>query len=322
MPPFLRTALPGDRRRAAGRGARPPPRTARSSSSSRPGDGDGRRRCPSGARLGNTIHALGARVVRTSGDPAAAAAALNRRADVEYAEVDRPMQPLRDAERPALPRALRPEQHRPDRRRRRRRHRRPRGLGRRRARRVPVDRRRQGRDRRHRDHPDPRGPRRQDRRLRPVASPGRDHRRRVPRRQRPRHARRGHDHREREQRHAASPAWRSTRRCRSARRSSGPLGQGTTADVASCITWATDRGAKVISMSLGGGPSTTLQNAVRYAAGARRPDRRRGRQRRQRDAELPGGLRRGRLRRGDRRPRRPRDRSPTPTATSRSRRPA
>jgi len=47
---------------------------------------------------------------------------------------------------------------------------------------------------------------------------------------------------------------------------SGPLGQGTTADVASCITWETDRGAKVISMSLGGGPSTTLQNAVRYAA--------------------------------------------------------
>jgi thermitase len=47
---------------------------------------------------------------------------------------------------------------------------------------------------------------------------------------------------------------------------SGPLGQGTTADVASCITWETDRGAKVISMSLGGGPSTTLQSAVRYAA--------------------------------------------------------
>ena len=47
---------------------------------------------------------------------------------------------------------------------------------------------------------------------------------------------------------------------------SGPLGQGTTSDVASCITWVTDRGAKVISMSLGGGPSTTLQNAVRHAA--------------------------------------------------------
>jgi thermitase len=47
---------------------------------------------------------------------------------------------------------------------------------------------------------------------------------------------------------------------------SGPLGQGTTSEVASCITWVTDRGAKVISMSLGGGAATTLQNAVRYAA--------------------------------------------------------
>jgi thermitase len=47
---------------------------------------------------------------------------------------------------------------------------------------------------------------------------------------------------------------------------SGPLGQGTTADVASCITWVADRGVKVLSMSLGGGDSTTLQNAVSYAA--------------------------------------------------------
>jgi thermitase len=47
---------------------------------------------------------------------------------------------------------------------------------------------------------------------------------------------------------------------------SGPLGQGTTSDVASCITWEADRGVKVISMSLGGGAATTLQNAVRYAA--------------------------------------------------------
>jgi thermitase len=47
---------------------------------------------------------------------------------------------------------------------------------------------------------------------------------------------------------------------------SGPLGQGTTADVASCITWLTDRGVRVISLSLGGGAATTLQNAVRYAA--------------------------------------------------------
>ncbi|MGH2953003.1 MAG: S8 family serine peptidase [Solirubrobacterales bacterium] len=46
---------------------------------------------------------------------------------------------------------------------------------------------------------------------------------------------------------------------------SGPLGVGTTADVANCIRWVHDRGARVISMSLGGGPSTTLQNAVNYA---------------------------------------------------------
>ena len=42
-------------------------------------------------------------------------------------------------------------------------------------------------------------------------------------------------------------------------------GSGTTSDVASCITWEADRGAKVISLSLGGGAATTLQNAVRYA---------------------------------------------------------
>jgi thermitase len=45
----------------------------------------------------------------------------------------------------------------------------------------------------------------------------------------------------------------------------GPLGQGSTADVANCITWTHDKGAKVLSMSLGGGASTTLQNAVSYA---------------------------------------------------------
>src|SRR3954467_13971770 len=47
----------------------------------------------------------------------------------------------------------------------------------------------------------------------------------------------------------------------------GPLGSGSTAGVANCITYLADKGAKVISMSLGGGASTTLQNAVRYAAG-------------------------------------------------------
>jgi thermitase len=47
----------------------------------------------------------------------------------------------------------------------------------------------------------------------------------------------------------------------------GPLGTGTTSDVANCITWAADKGVKVLSMSLGGGNTTTLQNAVKYAAG-------------------------------------------------------
>jgi thermitase len=45
----------------------------------------------------------------------------------------------------------------------------------------------------------------------------------------------------------------------------GPLGIGLTSDIASCITWVHDRGSKVISMSLGGGDSTTLENAVDYA---------------------------------------------------------
>ena len=42
-------------------------------------------------------------------------------------------------------------------------------------------------------------------------------------------------------------------------------GTGLTSDVANCITWVHGRGAKVISMSLGGGDSTTLQQAVRGA---------------------------------------------------------
>jgi thermitase len=43
------------------------------------------------------------------------------------------------------------------------------------------------------------------------------------------------------------------------------LGSGSTAGVANCITWLAQRGAKVISLSLGGGASTTLQTAVRNA---------------------------------------------------------
>jgi thermitase len=46
----------------------------------------------------------------------------------------------------------------------------------------------------------------------------------------------------------------------------GLLGQGSTADVAGCITYLARKGAKVISMSLGVAASTSLQNAVRYAA--------------------------------------------------------
>ena len=42
-------------------------------------------------------------------------------------------------------------------------------------------------------------------------------------------------------------------------------GSGTTAGVANCITYLAGKGVKVISMSLGGGASTTLQTAVRNA---------------------------------------------------------
>ena len=59
-----------------------------------------------------------------------------------------------------------------------------------------------------------------------------------------------------------SPASRSTRSSSYARRSYGALGTGNTVDVANCISWVKSQGAKVISMSLGGGTSTTLQNAV------------------------------------------------------------
>jgi thermitase len=45
----------------------------------------------------------------------------------------------------------------------------------------------------------------------------------------------------------------------------GPLGTGSTADVANCINWVASQGSRVISMSLGGGASTTLRNAVTAA---------------------------------------------------------
>src|SRR3954463_4013786 len=42
-------------------------------------------------------------------------------------------------------------------------------------------------------------------------------------------------------------------------------GSGSDADVAACIRWTHDQGAKVISMSLGGGASRTIATAVKYA---------------------------------------------------------
>jgi subtilisin family serine protease len=50
--------------------------------------------------------------------------------------------------------------------------------------------------------------------------------------------------------------------CRALRTAAGT---GLTSDVANCINWTHARGAKVISMSLGGGDSTTLKNAVANA---------------------------------------------------------
>ena len=45
----------------------------------------------------------------------------------------------------------------------------------------------------------------------------------------------------------------------------GALGTGSTSAVANCITYLASRGNKIISMSLGGGASSTLQTAVRNA---------------------------------------------------------
>ncbi len=87
-------------------------------------------------------------------------------------------------------------------------------------------------------------------------------------------------------------------------------GTGLTSDVANCINWTHTRGAKVISMSLGGGDSATLKAAVvnawkggaangsvLVAAAGNDGDA---------HAELPGRLSRGGLRRGDRPQRRAR----------------
>src|SRR3954451_6165600 len=58
---------------------------------------------PGGATLAGTINGLGAHVVKTTGDPAAVAAALNATPGVEYAEVDKPMQLLATPNDPRFP---------------------------------------------------------------------------------------------------------------------------------------------------------------------------------------------------------------------------
>ena len=219
---------------------------------------------PSGARLGDSIHALGARVVRTAGDPAAAAAALNRRADVEYAEVDRPMRLFATPNDPRFRELYgldntgqtggvadadidAPEGWDVA------------GMGA-----FPqsggvkvgiVD---TGITQTHED----------------LAGKTVDCGQSVVGRITSGACLDDNGHGT----HVAGTITATANNGRGVtgvafnsplsicKALSGPLGQGTTADVASCITWETDRGAKVISMSLGGGPSTTLQNAVRYAA--------------------------------------------------------
>ncbi len=219
---------------------------------------------PSGARLGSAVHGLGARVVTTSGDPAATAAALERRGDVEYAEVDQPMRLLATPNDPRFAELYglnntgqtggladadidAPEGWDAA------------GLGA-----FPstggakvgiVD---TGITQTHEDLTGKTADCGQSVAGRVTAGACVDDN--------------GHGT------HVAGTITANANNARGVagvafnsplticKALSGPLGQGTTADVASCITWATDRGARVISMSLGGGPSTTLQNAVRYAA--------------------------------------------------------
>jgi hypothetical protein len=59
---------------------------------------------PSNASMtAQTIHGLGAHVVKTTGDPAALAAALNARPGVEYAEVDQQMNAFATPNDPGFP---------------------------------------------------------------------------------------------------------------------------------------------------------------------------------------------------------------------------
>ena len=176
-----------------------------------------------------------------------------------------------DPQRSAVRRALRAQQHRADRRHGRRRHRRPRGLGRRRARRLPGHRRGQGRHRRHR-HPGRRT------RTWPARSPT------APSRTGVLPILSGSIQGARAPTTTAtaptSPA-RSPRTPTTAIGVAGVAFNSTAGDLQGARRPARDRarpptsptaspgshdkGAKVISMSLGGGASTTLKNAVDYA---------------------------------------------------------
>jgi thermitase len=219
---------------------------------------------PSGARLDGTIHGLGARVVTTTGDPASAAAALKRRSDVEYAEVDQPMGLLATPNDPRYPELYglnntgqtggtadadidAPEGGDLA------------GMGG-----FPatggvkvgiVD---TGIDQAHEDLAGKTADCGQS--VGGVVTSGTcadDN---------------GHGT------HVAGTITGVANNGRGVtgvafnsplsicKALGGPLGQGTTSDVASCITWEADRGVKVLSMSVGGGASTTLQNAVGYAA--------------------------------------------------------
>ena len=256
---------------------------------------------------------------------------LNRSSPVEYAEVNETPARDRDPERPALRRALRAQQHGPDGRHRRRRHRRARGLGRGRARRLPGHGRRQGRHRRHRHprqtHEDLAGKIVDCAQSRGLADPRRlDPGRRVHRRQRPRHARRGHDRRRTPTTARASTGVAFNSPLAICKALSGPLGPGSTADVANCITWAARPGRQ---------GHLDEPGRRRLDDAAQRGQLRLGRRRRRRpvivaaagndgDATLnyPAGLRRGRLGRRDRQPATRARRSRTRTRTSRSRRPA
>ena len=212
-----------------------------------------------------SVQGLGVQVVRV-GSPTAAVAALNRSPLVQYAELNQTLTASADAERsalrasctgsttPARPAATpdadidAPEGWDAA------------GLGA-----FPATGRREGR---HRRHGHPRRRTRTSSARSPTARKSQgvaaDPRRLDPggqlrRRQRPRHPRRRARSPRTPTTARASQASPSTRRSAICKALGGPLGQGSTADVANCITWAHDKGAKVISMSLGGGDSTTLQ---------------------------------------------------------------